>query len=121
MPPLTQQGDQLRLRGRGVFNPRRGIKGDHLVNVRWVDGTLSAGFANQVLVRHRERGAGNTCVTRRIWVGRCRHVGLPASPCDWPCRALPVLTGHFHHRRHHQHHHLALPPASTCRVSTSVA
>ncbi len=34
VPPLTQQGDQLRLRGRGVFNPRRGIKGDHLVNVR---------------------------------------------------------------------------------------
>ncbi|KAG2485242.1 hypothetical protein HYH03_016028 [Edaphochlamys debaryana] len=33
VPPLTQQGDRLRIRARGVLVPRRGIKGDHYVDV----------------------------------------------------------------------------------------
>ncbi|KAG2430612.1 hypothetical protein HXX76_010130 [Chlamydomonas incerta] len=33
VPPLTQQGDRLRVRNKGIFNPRRGIKGDHFVDI----------------------------------------------------------------------------------------
>eukprot|EP00198_Chlamydomonas_reinhardtii_P004796 XP_001694132.1 DnaJ-like protein [Chlamydomonas reinhardtii] len=33
VPPLTQQGDRLRVRNKGIFNPRRGIKGDHFVDM----------------------------------------------------------------------------------------
>lgn len=36
VPPGTQHGDKLRLRGRGVFNLRRGLKGDQYVDVRVV-------------------------------------------------------------------------------------
>jgi DnaJ-class molecular chaperone len=33
VPPLTQQGDRLRVRSKGILNPRRGTKGDHFVDV----------------------------------------------------------------------------------------
>ncbi|GFR48016.1 hypothetical protein Agub_g9846 [Astrephomene gubernaculifera] len=33
VPPLTQQGDKLRIRNKGIFNPRRGLKGDHYVEI----------------------------------------------------------------------------------------
>ncbi|GLC34937.1 hypothetical protein PLESTB_001180300 [Pleodorina starrii] len=33
VPPLTQQGDRLRIRNKGIFNPRRGIRGDHYVDI----------------------------------------------------------------------------------------
>lgn len=29
VPPLTQQGDKLRVRNKGVFDPRRGLRGHH--------------------------------------------------------------------------------------------
>ncbi|KXZ41384.1 hypothetical protein GPECTOR_504g468 [Gonium pectorale] len=33
VPPLTQQGDRLRIRNKGIFNPRRGLRGDHYVEI----------------------------------------------------------------------------------------
>jgi len=36
VPPGTQHGDKLRLRGKGVLNLRRGLKGDQYVEIRVV-------------------------------------------------------------------------------------
>jgi len=36
VPPCTQNGDRLRLRGKGIYNPRRGLRGDQYVEVRVV-------------------------------------------------------------------------------------
>ncbi|GLI61450.1 hypothetical protein VaNZ11_003841 [Volvox africanus] len=33
VPPLTQQGDRLRIRNKGIFSPRRGVRGDHYVDI----------------------------------------------------------------------------------------
>jgi hypothetical protein len=37
VPPFTQNGDVLRMRGKGVLDPRGRGRGDQLVHVRWAE------------------------------------------------------------------------------------
>lgn len=34
VPPCTQNGDRLRMRARGMYHPRKGAKGDQLVEIK---------------------------------------------------------------------------------------
>jgi DnaJ-class molecular chaperone len=43
VPALSQNGDVLRMRGKGVADPRGRGRGDQLVHVKWVYGSRTRG------------------------------------------------------------------------------
>jgi molecular chaperone DnaJ len=64
VPPATQSGQRLRLRGRGLPSPRHGGRGDLLVEVRLVLPSLLDERSKELL---REFARANTEDVRRQW------------------------------------------------------
>jgi hypothetical protein len=114
VPPLSKEGDRLRIRSKGVFSPRRGIRGDHYVLLRWAGAApaVRCHWYNSgrrcmcTIVSRGEGGRGapgllrarQPCPGGPRWPARlppppCAH--LPAMPRPWcpclPACLLPVL------------------------------
>lgn len=106
MPSGTQHGDKLRLRGKGVFNMRRGVKGDQYVEIRvviprtltprqvrfWLDALVlcwqgRGGRAQQAFVVH----GGCLAALRMLCLGT-RGGTIAAASCTPPPHAASCVS-----------------------------